>query len=191
MRIYLLNMGTVLSGLLMRIKANFRRLLWKNSTKSYKGYFYSVDELPLYNWIKITEKREYIYTRKDLKKGTDELDIRAYEIIYEDYIATFGLNKLYKKVLEQMKKKALAELDFVITGDRFKLNLVEMELKKLESMLNNNNNDASIDTTLVHLSKWVGTWLNAKDITVKEYFNLVNEIQKENKILKSGQKNNT
>ena len=184
-------MGRVLSGLLMRIKANFRRLLWKNSTKSYKGYFYSVDELPLYNWIKITEKREYIYTRKDLKKGTDELDIRAYEIIYEVYIATFGLNKLYKKVLEQMKKKALAELDFVITGDRFKLNLVEMELKKLESMLNNNNSDASIDTTLVHLSKWVGTWLNAKDITVKEYFNLVNEIQKENKILKSGQKNNT
>lgn len=90
-----------------------------------------------------------------------------------------------------MKKKALAELDFVITGDRFKLNLIEMEVKKLESMLNNNNNDASIDTTLVHLSKWVGTWLNAKDITVKEYFNLVNEIQKENKILKSGQKNNT
>ena len=42
-----------------------------------------------------------------------------------------------------MKKKALAELDFVITGDRFKLNLVEMELKKLESMLNNNK------TTLV------------------------------------------
>tara|TARA_R110002153_G_scaffold7_3_gene69 strand:- start:3734 stop:4234 length:501 start_codon:yes stop_codon:yes gene_type:complete len=164
-------------------------LLWRNLTESSKGYYYNIDELPLYNWVKLTEKREYIYTRKDLKKGTDELDIKAYEILYEDYIATFGLNKLYKKLLEQMKKKALAELDFVITGERFKLTLIELEVKKLEAMLNNNNNETTIEQTLVHISKWVGTWINAKNITVKEYFNLVNEIQNENKTLKNGQKN--
>lgn len=164
-------------------------MLWRNLTESSVGYFYNIDELPLYNWVRITEKREYYYTRKDLKKGTDELDARAYEIIYDDYIKTFGLNKLHKKLLEQMKKKALAELDFVITGDRFKLTLIELEVKKLEAMLNNNNNDTSIEASLVHISKWVGAWINAKNITVKEYFNLVNEIQNENKTLKNGQKN--
>ena len=182
-------MGRVLLGLLNKIKINYLSRLWKNLTESSKGYYYSIDELPLYNWVKITENKEYFYTRRDLKKGNDALDVKAYETIYEDYIGIFGLNKLYVKLLEQMKKKSLAELEYVITGDRFKLTLIELETSKLESMLNNNKNSVTIEETLIHLSKWVGTWINAKNITVKEYFNLVKEIQNENKTLKNGQKN--
>jgi hypothetical protein len=90
----------------------------------------------------------------------------------------YGLGKLNKRYLEAMKKRALYELDYIITGDRFKLTLAEMEEKQLENMLNNNGKGMTIEQSLIHLSKWVGQWLNAKNITTREYFDLVNEFEK-------------
>ena len=50
---------------------------------------------------------------------------------------------------------------------------------KLEQMLNNDGNGMTISTTLIHLSKWMNTWINVKTITTKEYFDLLKEFSKE------------
>jgi hypothetical protein len=80
-----------------------------------------------------------------------------------------------------MKKKALYECDYTITGDRFKLTLIEIEEEKLKIMLSNKGNAMSIEQSLIHLSKWLGSWVNKNEITVREYFNLVAEFEKYNK----------
>lgn len=148
--------------------------------KKSSNYYNSIDELPLYNWMKCTDGKVQ-YIRKDIAIGTDEKDLLAWEIVFDDYINRHGLNETYVKVLKVMKSKAILECNFVIDNDRFALTLLELEVEKLKRLLNNNGVGMTIDQSLIHLSKWVGSWINTKSITASEYFNLVKEFERSNK----------
>jgi hypothetical protein len=39
----------------------------------------------------------------------------------------------------------------------------------------------TIEQSLIHISKWIGQWINPKTITAREYFNLLKEYGKANK----------
>jgi len=135
--------------------------------------------MPLFNWIKCNEGKIEFTRISD--EGNPEMDVITWEMIYNDYLKEFGLSETYKRMLNAMKKKALLELDYVLTGDRFKLTEVEIEQTRLNSMLQNAGNGMTIEESLIYISKWLGTWLNAKNITVREYFNLMEQYGKANK----------
>jgi hypothetical protein len=147
---------------------------------SAKKYYTSLEDLPLKNWIKINEGN-YTYTRKDRNKGNKRKDFIAQTLINDSYIHKFGLSKLYLKILNLLRKKALLELDFVITGNRAKLTQIEVEEANLKSSFENKGKDVSIETTLIYISKFLNTWVNIEVITVTEYFSLVEELDKYNK----------
>ena len=154
----------------------------KNVFKSKHQKFYTgIDELPLFNWIKCTNG-DLRFVRIDSKSitATNENDVDAWNKIYDDYIKEFGLSEMYIKMLNVMRKKAMLEIDFVINRDRFKLTEIEIELSKLEMMMANNGKGITIEQSLVHLSKWMGHWINSKNIITKDYFNLLNEYGKAN-----------
>jgi hypothetical protein len=136
--------------------------------------------------MKCTEG-EYSYARKS-KEGSDEADINAWYVIYDDYINRFGLSKKYQQMLKAMRKKALIELDYVIKRDRFSLTLLEIEIQNLKMLLDNNGQGVSIEQSLVHLSRFVGYWIRSKEITAGEYFTLMEEYERINK-LDNGKKN--
>jgi len=135
--------------------------------------------MPLFNWIKCNEGKIEFTRISD--EGNPEMDVITWEMIYNDYLKEFGLSETYKRMLNAMRKKALLELDYVLTGDRFKLTEVEIEQTRLNSMLQNAGNGMTIEESLIYISKWLGTWLNAKNITVREYFNLMEQYGKANK----------
>ena len=120
------------------------------------------------------------YVRKG-EEGNEENDIIAWEKIYDSYIKEYGLSDVYKKLLNAMKKKALLEVDFIITRERFKLTEIEMQIANLDAMLMNKGSGITIEQSLIHLSKWLGSWINVKTITTREFFNLMEEYGKENK----------
>ena len=149
-------------------------------TKSkHRNYYKGIDDMPLFNWIKCNEGKIEFTRISD--EGNPEMDVITWEMIYNDYLKEFGLSETYKRMLNAMKKKALLELDYVLTGDRFKLTEVEIEQTRLNSMLQNAGNGMTIEESLIYISKWLGTWLNAKNITVREYFNLLEQYGKANK----------
>jgi hypothetical protein len=178
-RIYLKDLRTKFSGLLTRVKSNLSKSLKKNTIPKASDYYEAIDELPLHNWIKCTSN-ELTYVRRD-KNGTEEEDIEAWQRIYDSYISEYGLSDMYKKLLNAMKKKALLEVDYIVTRERFKLTEIEMQIANLDAMLNNKGSGVTIEQSLIHLSKWLGSWINVKAITTKEYFNLIEEYGKENK----------
>jgi len=135
--------------------------------------------MPLFNWIQCNNGK-LEFTRKN-DTGTPEMDVITWENIYNDYLKKFGLSETYKRMLNAMKKKAVLELDFVITGDRFKLTEIEIEETRLKGMLENGGKGMTIEESLIYISKWLGTWLNTKQITVREYFNLLEQYGKANK----------
>ena len=146
---------------------------------NYTDYYKGLDDLPLDNWVKCMDG-EIKFVRK-AENGTDEHDALVWEMIFDEYIGEFGLGAVQKKVMDAMKKKALLELDYVITGDRFKLTEIEIEIQKLSGILANAGNGISINQALVYISKWLGTWINVKTITAREYFTLLGEYNKANK----------
>lgn len=141
-------------------------------------YYKGIDDLPLYNWIQCNNGN-LSFTRKG-EFGTPEMDVEIWQSIYDDYIKTYGLTDIQKKMFDAMKKKALLELDFVITGERFKLTEIEIAITKIDSMLANRGQGITIEQMLIHLSKWMGQWINAKNITTKDYFNLIDQYGKAN-----------
>jgi len=157
--------------------------LKSKNTLDDREYYTSIETLPLANWIKCTDGK-LEYTRKG-STGSKTLDREAWEKIYDEYINEYGLGKLKMKLLKTMVKKAEAELDFCLTGDRFKLTQAEVQETALENMIKNAGHGSTIEQALIHLSKWIGHWIKAVDISTKEYFTMISELDKYNKALKT------
>lgn len=154
------------------------KVLRSDTQTSFKDYYRELDSLPLYNWIKCTDG-ELRYTRIG-EKGTEQMDAEAWMQLYDEYIKRYDLGKLYKKMLKVMREKALIELKYVETRDRFELTNIEIKEAELVKMMKNNGDGMTIDQSLIHLSKWVGYRLNPKEITVVEYFNISEQYGKAN-----------
>jgi hypothetical protein len=152
-----------------------------------KRYYKNINELPLLNWIECTAGK-LEYCRKDLKKGDQDKDEKYWDMIYDNYIEQQGLGKMLKKMLNTMVLKAQAELEFIVSGDRFELTQAEMHEAKLKQMLDNKGSGMTIQQTLIHLSKWIGSWVNVNKITTKEYFDLLGEFEKNIKRNDNGKK---
>jgi len=186
MQTYLQNTAKVLLGLPRKVWKNYARKQSDDTLLKSTDYFHSIYELPLYNWIKcINGELKYVRTAEN---GTNENDLVAWEKIYDTYLNDYGLGKLYLKLLKTMQKKALYECDYILTNDRFKLTQIEMMEQKLNGMLNNNGSGVTIEQSLIHISKWLGQWINPKNITTKEYFDLQKEFERYNK-MNDGKKN--
>jgi|TARA_R100000084_G_scaffold38927_1_gene15680 hypothetical protein len=138
--------------------------------------------MPLYNWIKCN-KGELIFVRKKVVKSEKQTldDEIVWKKIYDNYIDEFGLNKLHLRLLKVAKEKALLELEYVLTGDNFKLTEIKLEEQRLKEMIDNNKQGMTTEQSLVYMSKWLGYHLNSKKITVREYFDIINEYGKQNK----------
>lgn len=128
------------------------------------------------------------FCRLNKDKGNPHTDSLQWCKIYDSYIDDYGLSKQYLRLLETMRKKANIELDYTQKRDKFLLTLLEIEQQNLKMLLDNNGAGVSIEESLVHLSKFVGYWLRPKDITTREYFTLLNEVERINKI-ENGKKN--
>jgi hypothetical protein len=163
----------------MKAKKNWLMNLLSDTKTKHQNYYTGIDDMPLFNWIQCNNGKLEL-TRLN-EAGTPEMDIITWETIYNDYLKEFGLSETYKRMLNAMKKKAVLELDFVITGDRFKLTEIEIEETRLKGMLENGGKGMTIEESLIYISKWLGTWLNTKQITVREYFNLLEQYGKANK----------
>ncbi len=136
----------------------------------------------LSNWNECL-KGDYRYTRKkvDLESEETDEDKEAWFKIYDGYIEKYGLSDIYTKMLKIMKKKAILELQFVQTRDRFLLTLIGIQEEKLRKIMSRGGKGQSTGQSLVHLSKWYGIHLKPTEITVVEYQDILLEYARHNK----------
>ena len=85
-----------------------------------------------------------------------------------------------------MKKIALLQCDYIITGDRVQLTKSEIQMQKLLDILatNKNQSNMTIQQSMVHLSKWIGSYLDLDQITTRQYLDLLKGIQTESDKIK-------
>ena len=143
-------------------------------------YYLNIEDMPLYNWHKCING-DYYYVRKDEKQNDlPECEI-AFKKVYESYMNIFGIDKNYKQQIEVVKKIALLQCEYLITKDEFKLTQIEVENAKLEMTKTNDSSNVTLQTTLIYLSKWVGYRLDWRQVSVYEYYTLLEESSKQAK----------
>ncbi|CAB4152152.1 hypothetical protein UFOVP597_54 [uncultured Caudovirales phage] len=143
-------------------------------------YYRLIEEIPLFNWVKINEGK-MIYILKDTDSEYTDTEIEeAWSDLFDDYLIKRGLGKSYKKLLEVMKKKMILECDYIISGDEFKKTQIEVEIQNLEMLTKKEVNDMSVEKSLIFLSKWIGYRLDWKIITLNEYYIILEEYGKAN-----------
>lgn len=142
-------------------------------------YWSSIDEMPLYNWIRCNDGK-LEYTRKE-KKGNKIQDVYNWKKLYNEYLKEFGLDVRYKKYLEAQKKRALLQSEYVITKERFKLTEIEIESQKIQDLEMHFAGGKKIEVILTWLGMFLGYKLDQKTTTVKEYFVILEEYGKANK----------
>ena len=152
-------------------------------TSNTQGELYeSINDMKLSSWIQCIEGNIQ-FVRKEAKKDVlaTEEEVERWFLIYDGYIKKYGLNAMYIKLLKLMQKKAILELNFVMTLETFKLTLIAIQEEKLKQALNNKGNSMSIQQSLIHLSKWMGgNLINKNEISAEQYFDLLEEYGKHN-----------
>jgi hypothetical protein len=163
----------------MKILNYFKKLLKRNTSNTYKGYYLTIDELPLHNWIQCHENKVE-FVRKDLKKGNDLNDIQVWNKIQDEYLKEFGLNEAFINLMNIQVEKAQAELDFVITEKRQVLNKINQLEAKLQQILVSKGENIDVKDVIIYINRHFKTSHTIYSITVDEYFRMINIYTKEN-----------
>jgi hypothetical protein len=143
-----------------------------------KSYYDSIEEMPLYNWHKCING-DYYYVRVDGKQHDLVECEKAFKSVYDTYMEKFGIDKKFKDQVDIIKKIAFLQCDYLITKDQFKLTQIEVENAKLEMFKKDTSNNVTLQTTLIYLSKWLGYRLDWKEVSVFEYYTLLEESSKQ------------
>lgn len=142
-------------------------------------YWSSIDEMPLFNWIRCNNGKTE-FTRK-AGKGNKAQDYINWKILYNEYLKEFGLDVRYKKYLEAQKKRAILQADYIITKERFKLTEIEIQSQKIKDLEFHFGEGKQIEVILTYLGMFLGYKIDQRTTTVKEYFVILEEYGKANK----------
>lgn len=142
-------------------------------------YWNSIDEMPLYNWIKCNNG-ELNYARQK-NRGNKTLDRINWVRLYDEYLSIFGLDDRYKKYIEAQKKRAILQSQYIISRDKFKLTEIDIQTQRIKDLEMYFGNGQKIETILTWLGKFLGYKVDQRNTTVTEYFTILEEYGKANK----------
>jgi len=151
------------------------------------AYYQTISECPLTAWEQ-SFKKGYSAIRKNLEgfEYSDKLDYDAWDNLYIDWQNNVTqdkafelyqknisrLNDLYTKFIQSQKENKVGNFT-VIVRDRSIINQIrriEAEVKNYEKNLGKGQ---TINQTVLMLSRIEGRHINKRDLTVQDYFDLI------------------
>lgn len=135
-----------------------------------------LEEMPINNWRLILETGDLKHLFKSGKGRVSKRCVDHWDDLQQEYIDEFGIDDNYKQLLRLQKKLTELNLDFVITRDRFLLNVIKMteadikDLKKGESV--------KFFEMLDHVEKYKGFAIDPNKYSVKKWYYSLKNISK-------------
>jgi hypothetical protein len=138
--------------------------------------------MPLLNWEKCLEGKFY-FIRKEKASEYDKEDVEAFYSLYNKYLNKYGLSQ---DLIDYMEAQvhfielvaAYAEQKNPNKSILNQIAVAEGRLKDLNPM---NHKGMTIGQVITQLSKWMGQWINKRQITVEDFKDLIQEYERENK----------
>ncbi len=147
-------------------------------------FYLSVGEIPMYNWNAIFSDGKVEYCYKNTPKTIDyEKVIDVCDVLMDDFISVFGINKKLKKYNELRKKSANLKFKYITTSNRMlvnEINYIDNQIDELKKLIFSQNT-SDFDKNHVILQKWYGQRIDLKTTTVKEYYSIVEVYERANK----------
>ena len=162
----------------MKILSNFKRLLKNRTSNNLEKYYSTIDDFPLYNWEKC-QIGEFRYVCKDAK--STKFDQVIWLKLYNEYLERFGIGEGLEQFLKLKLHVIKLRLQFIQTNDLFLLNQIKVAEAQMSSADPSKLHGMTTQQCLVHLSKWMGAMVKAKDITIVEFKEMFEEYVRSNK----------
>lgn len=140
-----------------------------------------IADLPIYNWFKCIDTKDYSYVLVERKKcNSDELlkCELVFGDLYSQFLDEFGVSDNLQAIIRLQNQILVHKIDFVLTGDATNevfIDIKEIELKKLLEVKEVKGNSAK-----VAIEKMLGFAINERTVSVKSYYEYINELKKEN-----------
>jgi hypothetical protein len=141
-------------------------------------FYKTIEDMPVYNWNKIIEKQLYQYVLIDLKEHKEENELeykQQFEVLYNEFLDTFGINDHLKSIIELQNEIVLYKIDIALTGDKSLTALQQLAEQKLQKKIEVKK--TSTNLVKVHIEKFMGFRIDEKQVTVYEYYNYLKALE--------------
>lgn len=136
----------------------------------------------MYNWNKVYTNGNLNYLHKKGKGKPIDL-VEVYDILMDDYIKVFGLNKKSKQLNKLKTQLINRNLQFIESDSRVLWNKIEKlkyEINKLQSEFFSQSSE-EFNKNHVLLQKWYGQKIDLKETTVLDYQSIAKLYEQSNK----------
>lgn len=134
--------------------------------------------MPIWNWWKIHETKDFKYLIHNKKKVTKHAPL-IFDKLYSDFIRTFGVSDNYKEYLDKLKEIEIAKIDMVVENDRSMETFIEVMEVELEDIKAVTSGGTYMETAIA-VEKNMGFKINTKEISVFEYYSYIKSLEKAN-----------
>lgn len=144
-------------------------------------YYTSIEDLPIFNWIKVHETADlsFLFTTK---KNATVTQLKALQkvwgLIYDEYIKKFGFNENFISQLEREREIALLKIEKAETGDdslETMIEIREFELKKKKEI----SRKSDFYLLKNNVEKKIGFRINPREVTVVEFYSYIKTFENE------------
>lgn len=140
-----------------------------------RRYYSNLENLPIWNWWKIHETKDFKYLLKDKKKLTKHAPA-IFDGLHSDFIRIFGVSDSYKKYLEKLIEIEVTEIDMVVNKDRSLETFIDIMKIELDEIAP--KDDSNYMENAIAVEKFMGFKMNPKEMSVFEYYSYINSIEK-------------
>lgn len=162
----------------MKTLQNFASLFAIRTSKKSNQSYSTIDDFPLYNWEKC-QSGDMRYVNRDAK--STKFDEIIWLKLYNEYLERFGIGEGLEYFLKLKIHLVKLRLQFIQTNDLFLLNQIKVAEAQMISADPSKLQGMTTQQCLVHLSKWMGTIVRAKEITIVEFKEMFEEYARSNK----------
>lgn len=137
--------------------------------------------MPVWNWNKIHETGDLKYliksdNYKDLADQNNEEMASLWMDLYQQYIDEFGVNDNYKRYMQKKQQLAAKIAEYIASGDKFKLNKINIIEIDIKSMLDEKQPQKFHDV-ITTLDEFFNRDIDPKVLTVQKYYSYIKRIE--------------
>ena len=142
--------------------------------------YQDLSELPIYNWYNFAKTMDGIWLRKGGSGIPPLSEVEAcYLRLQQQYIDTFGVDANTSVLMALIKRKIVLTAD-LIEGNNFAKNQIKIVEQEMSRLIPTGTDNGTLEASMVAISKFMGYRVDPKEVSVIEFHEIINLMDKHN-----------
>ena len=133
----------------------------------------SIEDLPIRNWFKIQSTNDLQWLRVDTRVALSKKELKAlpliWELIFDEFIDTFGISDEFRQILELQREIMMLKNEDLQKGTQSNVTLWQIKQLHLDSKTISQAEDKT-NKVKMHMERFLGRWIDEKVLPVKDYY---------------------